>query len=389
MTREDVAKAIAVTVVATLVGAAADAGILALTSSRILATIGNIAASGAASLMLGEYSVRCNDCGTTTTYRNVATTEGEALGVECSNPQCSRHEHRDAYLMAFRSDQQMNAMLRRCAEKLPATCLLTKEDLGTEGVRLIWKTENAKSVSLNGESVSLDGSTIVRPSQTTAYILKAMGRYGRAEDSVSVEGHPIIAVQESHPDEVRPNTAEPQPPPATRESTLFVPSGETIEAILQQQLQTGETYPNQGFQIDISRPVYVGRTIAIPSGGRISGRVIESRQSGRVEGRARLTLAFEQLEIGYRTYRISAMPLTIEAPSTVRKDAAKVGIGAAIGAGIGAALGGRKGAARGAAAGGAAGAGAVMTTRGEEVRLAAGQVLLVRLIEPVRIQVDQ
>lgn len=389
VTREDVAKAIAVTVVATLVGAAAEAGILALTSSRILATVASMVAGGATSFMLSEYSVRCNDCSTTTTYRNIAATEGEALNVECSNPQCSRHDHGDAYLMVFRSGQQMSAMLRRCLEKLPPTCLLSTEDLGSEGVKLVWRTENAKSASLNGESVSLVGSRVVKPTETTSYVLKAMGRYGRHEDSLTVQGQPGTAVIEHPVTQDVPVTGNAQPPVLMRQTSVFVPAGQTIDGILQQELQTGETYPEQGIQLDVSRPVYVGRTVAIPSGSRIIGRVIESQRSGRVEGRARLSLAFEQLEIGSRNYRISAMPFTIEAPSTGGKDAIKVGVGAAIGAGIGAALGGKKGAARGAAAGGAAGAGAAMATRGEEVRLPPGQRMQVRLVEPIRIEVEE
>lgn len=389
VTREDVAKAIAVTVVATLVGAAAEAGILALTGSRILATVASMAAGGASSFMLSEYSVRCNDCGTITPYRNVAATEGEALRVECTNPQCSRHEHGDAYLMVFRSEQQMSAMLRRCLEKLPATCLLSTEDLGAEGVRLVWRTENAKSASLNGESVSLDGSRVVTPSETTTYVLKAMGRYGRAEDSLTVQGQTRTAVIENPVTQSVPIPPNPQPPPVTRETSVFVSAGQTIEGVLQQQLQTGETYPGQEFQLSVNRPVYVGSTVAIPSGSRIVGRVVEAQQSGRVEGRARLSLAFEQLEIGYRRYRISAIPFTMEAASTVGKDAAKVGVGTAIGAGIGAALGGKRGAARGAAAGGAAGAGVVLATRGGEVRLPFGQIMNVRLAEPVRIELEQ
>jgi hypothetical protein len=77
------------------------------------------------------------------------------------------------------------------------------------------------------------------------------------------------------------------------------------------------------------------------------------------------------------------------APGTKEKDAAKIAIPAAGGAVVGAIVGGKKGAAIGAAAGGGGGTAVVLATRGKEVRLGPGAVLLVRLSQPLTVDDDE
>jgi hypothetical protein len=75
------------------------------------------------------------------------------------------------------------------------------------------------------------------------------------------------------------------------------------------------------------------------------------------------------------------------ADATKSEDATKIGIGAGAGAALGAVLGGGSGAAKGAAIGAAAGTGAVLATRGEEVRLEAGEPVDTRLTSAVPLRV--
>jgi hypothetical protein len=75
------------------------------------------------------------------------------------------------------------------------------------------------------------------------------------------------------------------------------------------------------------------------------------------------------------------------APATKKQDAAKIGGGAAGGAIIGGIIGGGDGAAKGAAIGGAAGTGVVLSTRGQEIRLAPGTAVSVRLASPLTVRV--
>ncbi len=80
-------------------------------------------------------------------------------------------------------------------------------------------------------------------------------------------------------------------------------------------------------------------------------------------------------------------PIVQEAEATKGEDAAKIGIGAGAGAVIGAVVGGKGGAAKGAVIGGAAGTGAVVATRGKEVRLDPGTDIPVRLAAPLSVRV--
>jgi uncharacterized protein YcfJ len=72
-----------------------------------------------------------------------------------------------------------------------------------------------------------------------------------------------------------------------------------------------------------------------------------------------------------------------QAASGAKGDATKVGAGAVIGAVIGAMAGGGKGAAIGAGVGGAAGGGAVLATKGQDVRLTSETKLTFRLAQNV------
>ena len=75
------------------------------------------------------------------------------------------------------------------------------------------------------------------------------------------------------------------------------------------------------------------------------------------------------------------------AEATKGEDAKKIGIGAGAGAAVGALLGGGSGAAKGAVIGGAAGTGAVLATKGKEVRLGPGANVTSRLTAPLTIRV--
>ena len=110
-------------------------------------------------------------------------------------------------------------------------------------------------------------------------------------------------------------------------------------------------------------------------------------RSGRVKGRARVAYRFSSLRHDSERYDITTAPIAHEAEATKKKDATKIAIGAGAGAAIGAILGGGGGAAKGAAIGGAAGTGAVLATRGEEVRRGPGADVTTRLTAPLTVRV--
>ena len=112
-------------------------------------------------------------------------------------------------------------------------------------------------------------------------------------------------------------------------------------------------------------------------------QAISVRRSGKVKGRASLSLAFTQLIASGKTYTLGARRISLLAPETHGKDAKIIGGGAGAGALVGAIADGKSGAAKGALVGGAAGTGAVLATRGKEVSIPAGSHWRVRLVRPL------
>jgi len=121
---------------------------------------------------------------------------------------------------------------------------------------------------------------------------------------------------------------------------------------------------------------------AIPSGVRFSGRVTEAAPAQDSDGRGRMTLAFEavQLPDGSHT-SLHTRPLVLRAPTTKKKDAGIVGGLTAAGAVVGGLLGGKGGAVGGAVVGGAAGVAVVTTDKGREVTLPSRAPLSVEVAE--------
>jgi len=120
----------------------------------------------------------------------------------------------------------------------------------------------------------------------------------------------------------------------------------------------------------------------------VMGKVVSAEGSGRVKGRAKMSLALTSIEVRGVEYPIRTGHLFIEAQATKRQDAVKIGAGAGIGAAIGAIAGGGKGAAIGAAAGGGAGTGLVLATKGKEVQLGVEHKLNFALKEDAQIRLD-
>ena len=173
---------------------------------------------------------------------------------------------------------------------------------------------------------------------------------------------------------------------AAREITI--PEGTAMRVRLESNVGSAISSSRDAVHGRLVQPLVVdGRTV-VPTGSRLAGVITQAVRAGKVRGRGRLSLRFTQLTSASddESYRIATRTWTKVAPATKKKDAAKIGLPAVGGAAIGAIAGGRKGAAIGAAAGGGAGTAVVLSTRGEEVRLGEGHVVLIRLSEPLVIE---
>lgn len=173
--------------------------------------------------------------------------------------------------------------------------------------------------------------------------------------------------------------------PQFREVTL--PAGTTLRLQLRSEVASDTSKVEDAVRAELRQAVAVDGKTVLPTGTQLTGNVTDVEQSGRVKGRAHVAYRFNALNYEGERYTITTAPLSHEAEATKGEDATKIAVGAGAGAALGAILGGGGGAAKGAAIGGAAGTGAVLATRGKEVRVGSGAEVTTRLTAPLTVRV--
>jgi hypothetical protein len=172
-----------------------------------------------------------------------------------------------------------------------------------------------------------------------------------------------------------------------RREKAVVPEGSRLAIRLSQGISTERNNAGDPFSATLDGPLVVnGKTLA-PAGSVVSGMLTDVVDSGRVEGRASLTMVLRRLDVDGKDYSLNTDPLTLVARSTKKKDAAIIGGAAAAGAVIGAIAGGGKGAAIGAGVGGGSGTGYVLATKGVPVAYGPETRFTFRISEPLELPV--
>jgi hypothetical protein len=205
-----------------------------------------------------------------------------------------------------------------------------------------------------------------------------------AEESPSTPAPGTAAAAAPH--EVKAVTPPPPPEPVFRE--LTIPAGTTFSATLGTSLASDTSKVEDPVRATLKSPISVEGFELLPAGAAIIGHVTSAQPSGRVKGRASIGFRFNTVNLHGAPEHISTETIVHEAAGTKGKDATKIGVGAGVGAVIGGIAGGGDGAAKGAAIGGGAGTAAVLATKGDEVRLAAGTPLSIKLTAPLNIRVQ-
>jgi hypothetical protein len=168
---------------------------------------------------------------------------------------------------------------------------------------------------------------------------------------------------------------------------VTIPAGTTLRLDLQSAVASDASQVEDTVRASLRQPVTVDGRPVLPSGTEFVGTVTDVARSGRVKGLARVAYRFNSLRYDSERYPITTATIAHQAQPTKKKDATKIGVGAGVGAAVGAVLGGGSGAAKGAAIGGAAGTGAVLATRGDEVRRGPGDDVNTRLTAPLVVRV--
>lgn len=153
-----------------------------------------------------------------------------------------------------------------------------------------------------------------------------------------------------------------------------------IDAIDSEKAVTGQTY-----RASIDQPISVGDDVVIPRGADAMVKLVESKEAGKLTGRAELTIALQSVTVDGRSIPINTQNITQESDARGKRTATKAGGGAVLGAIIGGIAGGAGGAAAGAAAGGAAGAGVEAISKGPKVKIPSETRLTFVLDNPVTI----
>jgi hypothetical protein len=161
----------------------------------------------------------------------------------------------------------------------------------------------------------------------------------------------------------------PKSPAAPPPEVVEIPAGTTLTVAMIDAVGTDTSKAGDTFMASVAEPVVVNGKTVLPKGMKVRGRVATVDEPGRVKGKAAISLVLTQFVKNGKTYAITTEPFTAQAAAGTKKDALKVGAGAAIGAAIGAIAGGGKGAAIGAAAGGGAGTAAVLATKGDHIKI--------------------
>jgi len=182
------------------------------------------------------------------------------------------------------------------------------------------------------------------------------------------------------------DTPAPLPAIATfREFT--VPAGTTLTVRLESAVGSDSSAAGDPVEATLTEAVVVDDTDVLPAGSAVKGEVASAEPGGKVSGRASVALRFNSVAVAGRDGRYPiATHVSWLAPTTKGKDAAKIAVPAGAGAIIGGIVGGKKGAAIGAAIGGGGGTAVVLTTRGPQIRVAAGTALSLPLDQAVDVR---
>jgi hypothetical protein len=178
-------------------------------------------------------------------------------------------------------------------------------------------------------------------------------------------------------------TTTPAAKAAALQHRLTIPAGTRLNVVLIEGLATDTSAAGDHFLASLSDAITVDGNTLLPKGTKVRGVVNSVEDSGRVKGLASISLSLTDIVQGNKMISITTDTFAATAESSTQRDAGIVAGGAGVGAVIGAIAGGKKGAGIGAIAGGGAGTGAVLATKGKEIRYDPETRLIFTLTRPV------
>ena len=207
-----------------------------------------------------------------------------------------------------------------------------------------------------------------------------------ARDASSEERPRLRRAQpDSQPTILRPDSDPPPVQASPPRASVELPAGTNLVVRMIDGVDSETNRVGQTFAASMDEPVILNEETVIPRGADVVVKLVDSKESGKLTGRAELTLDLMSVKVDGRMVDINTQSVSRESDSRGQRTAKVAGGTAAVGAIIGAIAGGGKGAVIGAGAGGAAGAGAEEVTKGQRVKVPSETRLTFVLDTAVRI----
>lgn len=317
-----------------------------------------------------------------------------------STPYRDRQRLRDQVVARLESPDQMAIELRG-REVTLASSRAPQISFVADGVERTESSDTGRSIraraTLTGDQLSVSSTGEVGNQFNVTFDSIENGRAMQVTRRVSVSGlsRPVEvrSIYDKISDVARFDiNSGPQTYPTDSNAGFVVPNGETIVAVLNNDMSTETARQGDRFTAVVRQPPqYEGATI--------EGHVSNVQRSGRVTGRSELTLSFDTIRLrDGRSYRFAGTlegvrsargeRVAIDNEGAVRDNSQtdrtvqRTAIGTAVGAIIGAIAGGGKGAAIGAILGAGGGAGSVYVQGRDDLKLEPGTELTIRSTGP-------
>ncbi len=173
---------------------------------------------------------------------------------------------------------------------------------------------------------------------------------------------------------------------SAQRAAVEIPAGTDIVIRLIDSIDSEKNKEGDSFKASLEEALVVNGETAAPRGADATVKLVGEKESGKLTGKAELTVALAGITVGGRTVAVNSSSVSQESGSQGQRTAKVAGGGAVLGAIIGGIAGGGRGAAIGAGAGAAAGAGSQVFMKGQVVRIPSETILRFRTENPIQIQ---
>ena len=172
--------------------------------------------------------------------------------------------------------------------------------------------------------------------------------------------------------------------------TVTLATGTPINVVSSATISTQSAVAGDEVSFILNEDITDGGRVIARRGTTVKGAVTESDPGGRVKGVATIAVTLNAITLpDGGTASLRTNDYSVEAESSVGKDATKTAIATGIGAAVGAIIGGGKGAAIGAGAGAAGGTGVALATHGNPAVIAPETVITFNLTAPLTFTLQQ